>query len=418
MAKKSGDIYKIQEEGEWRKDRTWISQRALDRTARRIAEEKARQVQIERQREEDEYIAERVEQKEEGMIKYFAMDDGKAMVNAVVEELRDLRKDEEKRQEEELINIKKKDLVDGTNKYPESKLRVEVKKVFDIFDGDASGQIGVDEFGDLLKELCLPMEKKEVKALVRKLDEDGSGELDFEEFFAWYRDNAAEQKSASMLGGLKLQAQAYANAKMGTTAKMEARRILVSNETKDVVALARHDFRSIKKPQFECMECHQAFVDKKTKRLHDKNVAEIHAQHALLHARATARHKLVDMARFRVTKGEAYPKYFVYHPDVLDHIELQVLDRPSLEVGRPLGVINHNTTIKALRRSGEKGTGDWLQIVYKNFEEAWIEERSRRPLRIHLVPMGPFPVTAQHTSSRTFIYSMLLELFHFFHPGF
>jgi len=62
--------------------------------------------------------------------------------------------------------------------------------------------------------------------------------------------------------------------------------------------------------------------------------------------------------------------------------------RPSLDTGRPLGIINHNTTIKAIKRSGEKGTGDWLQIVYKNFEEAWIQEKSRRPLRIHLVPMG------------------------------
>jgi len=88
------------EEGEWRKDRTWISQRALDRTARRIAEEKARQIQIERQREEDKHIAERVTDKEDGMVKYFIMDDGKAMINAVVEELSDLRKEEKERVEQ------------------------------------------------------------------------------------------------------------------------------------------------------------------------------------------------------------------------------------------------------------------------------------------------------------------------------
>jgi len=228
---------------------------------------------------------------------------------------------------QELFDIKRRDLVEGTDKHPREKLRVEVKMAFDIFDGDASGQIGVDEFGDLLKELCLPMDKKEVKSLVKRLDDDGSGELDFEEFFAWYNDNFKQQKSASLVGQLKLQAQSYVNASLGTTAKMEAKRILVSNETKDVIALARHDFRTKRKPQFECMECHQAFIDKKTKRLHDKNVVDIHKQHTLLHARATARHKLVDMARFRVTKGEAYPKYFVYHPDVLDHIEQQILDR-------------------------------------------------------------------------------------------
>ena len=136
------------------------------------------------------------------------------------------------------------------------------------------------------------------------------------------------------------------------------------------------------------MQCHAAFIDKKSKKIHDKNIDEIHAQHALLHARATARHKLVDMARYRVTKGEAYPKFFVYPEDVPDHIELQVMDRPDTEVGRPLGVVNNNTTIKALMRSGEKGTGDWLKIVYKNFDQAWVAEKTRRPLKIHLVPMG------------------------------
>ncbi|GMH81373.1 hypothetical protein TL16_g08909 [Triparma laevis f. inornata] len=388
-AKKPKKIY-AREEGEWRKDRSWISQRALDRTARKIAEEAARQEQIKRQQDEDDFIGARTDVKQEEMERYFKKDDGSAMVQAVVDELKDLRKDENERKEQELHAIKRKDLVEKTNFFPEAKLRVETRKVFDIFDGDASGQIGVDEFGDLMKELCLPMSKKELKALVKKLDDDGSGELDFEEFFVWYRDNHKEQKQGSVVEQMRLKATSFINASLGSTGKMEAKRILISNETKDIVALARHDFRTSKtgKPQFECMECHAAFIDKKSKKLHDKNVEEIHAQHALLHARATARHKLVDMARFRVTKGEAYPKFFVYPDDVPDHVELQVMDRPDLEVGRPLGVINKNTTVKALMRSGEKGTGDWIKIVYNNFEEAWVAEKTRRPLKIHLVPMG------------------------------
>ena len=296
--------------------------------------------------------------------------------------------EEEKKTQEELHAIKRKDLIEGTDKFGEAKLRVEVKRIFEIFDGDASGQIGVEEFGDLLKELCIPMGRKETKALVKELDADGSGELDFEEFFDWYKDNFKEKKQGSFVEQMKLQAKSYVSQRMGSTSRMEAKRILISNETKDVIALARHEFRTIRKPQFECMECHEAFIDKNHKKLHDKNMEEIHEQHALLHKRATARHKLVDMARYRVTKGEAYPKFLVYPPDVPDHVELQVMDRPDLEVGRPLGVINHNTTVKALGRSGEKGTGDWFQIVYKSFEEAWVQEKSRRPLRIHLVPMN------------------------------
>ena len=90
------------EEGEWRKDRSWISQRALDRTARKIAEEAARQLQIKRQEDEDEFIGLRLATKEDHMENYFKKDDGVAMIQAVVDELRDLRKDEIARQTEEV----------------------------------------------------------------------------------------------------------------------------------------------------------------------------------------------------------------------------------------------------------------------------------------------------------------------------
>lgn len=401
MVVHSGDKpkkYYAREEGEWRKDRTWVSQRSLDRTARRLAEEEARRVQIARQEEEDTFINEKVAVKEEHVEAYFKKDDGVALINAVVEELRDLRKDEHKKAEDELYKLKRQDMVEGKNRYvgggpcaadvrhvcllavgelrgasprakqvasaaegqlamphkvvsqsraffalasltklfpgppflpltlpsflpsfarryEEAKLRHEVKQVFDIFDGDASGQIGIDEFGDLMKELCIPMGKKELKKLVKELDDDGSGELDFDEFFVWYKENHKEQKETSFVSGLKLQAMSYVNASMGSTAKMEAKRILVSNDVKDVVILARHEFRQKHKPQFECMECNVAFIDKKSKREHDKNVEELHLKHKLMHDRATARHKLVDLARYRVTKGEAYPKFFVYGPE-------------------------------------------------------------------------------------------------------
>jgi len=376
------------EEGEWRKDRTWISQRSLDRTARRIAEEKARNVQRERQKEEDEFIAGKVNEREIVMDTYFKSIEGKLMIDAVVDELKDLRKEDNAAKQDQLNEIRRKDLIDHTDNYTTEKLKFEVRKIFDIFDADNSGQIGCDEMTDLLKELCIPMTRKEVKALVNELDEDKSGELDFEEFFLWYKANHQEQKATGgFVEGMKLKAKSFVNAKLGSTAQTEARRILLSNEMKDVISLARHEFRQKRKPRFECMECHVAFIDKKTKKAHDKDIETIHEEYYLLHERAKARHKLVDLARYRVTKGESYPKFFIYPEDIPDHIELQVYSIPDASVGRPLGVINKNSTVKALKRSGEKGTGDWLQITYKIFEEAWVQEKSRRPLKIHLEPM-------------------------------
>jgi len=115
------------EEGEWRKDRTWISQRSLDRTARRLEEDKARALQVSRQTEEDEYVEEKIKLKEEFMTGYFKKDDGQKMIEAVVDELKDLRKEETAKKMDELNEIKRKDLINHTDFYSEAKLRHEVQ---------------------------------------------------------------------------------------------------------------------------------------------------------------------------------------------------------------------------------------------------------------------------------------------------
>ena len=97
------------------------------------------------------------------------------------------------------------------------------------------------------------MTKKEVKKLVNELDADKSGELDFDEFFVWYKDNYQEQKqTGGVMEGMKLKAKAFVNSKMGSTAIMEAKRILMSNEMKDVISINRHEFRQKRKPQVSC----------------------------------------------------------------------------------------------------------------------------------------------------------------------
>ena len=64
------------------------------------------------------------------------------------------------------------------------------------------------------------------------------------QFFAWYKDNYKEQKQTSFVEGLKLKANHFVNSKMGSTANMEAKRILLSNEMKDVITIAKVSERS------------------------------------------------------------------------------------------------------------------------------------------------------------------------------
>merc|ERR1712232_968714 len=52
----------------------------------------------------------------------------------------------------------------------------------DLVDWDDSGTISVDELEQLLETVGLRLEAHELDAMVREIDLDGNGEIDFEEF--------------------------------------------------------------------------------------------------------------------------------------------------------------------------------------------------------------------------------------------
>lgn len=56
------------------------------------------------------------------------------------------------------------------------------RQVFSIVDEDGSGSIGADELQHLLKLLRLPHKPSEVLAMIEEIDQDGNGEVDFDEF--------------------------------------------------------------------------------------------------------------------------------------------------------------------------------------------------------------------------------------------
>eukprot|EP01048_Picozoa_sp_COSAG05_P008627 COSAG05_NODE_666_length_8006_cov_12.857595_3_plen_588_part_00 len=76
------------------------------------------------------------------------------------------------------------------------KNKVNIVEAFKMFDEDGSGSITVDEFEDGLKSLQThglidSLTSKQTNAMVREMDEDGSGNIDFSEFFHKYGKNQA-----------------------------------------------------------------------------------------------------------------------------------------------------------------------------------------------------------------------------------
>lgn len=77
--------------------------------------------------------------------------------------------------------------------------RAEVKRLFNIVDRDSSGQIDKTEMNQLLENLNQNLTQEEIDEGFATLDTDSSGHIDFEEFYAWYKLVAFENKNLSPL---------------------------------------------------------------------------------------------------------------------------------------------------------------------------------------------------------------------------
>ena len=64
---------------------------------------------------------------------------------------------------------------------PEDKI-AEYKEAFDMFDKDGSGTIDVGEIVKIMKNFGYPINKSEAQRMISEIDDNGDGELDFEEF--------------------------------------------------------------------------------------------------------------------------------------------------------------------------------------------------------------------------------------------
>jgi ankyrin repeat protein len=65
-------------------------------------------------------------------------------------------------------------------------LEKEARRLFNNVDTDRSGHLDADEVKELARKLKLNLSEEEAKAAMEKMDADGNGTVDFDEFFGWY----------------------------------------------------------------------------------------------------------------------------------------------------------------------------------------------------------------------------------------
>ena len=60
----------------------------------------------------------------------------------------------------------------------------EFREIFNLVDRDGGGSISSEELGELMDTLGIDASPEEVQAMIAEIDEDGNGDIDFEEFVA------------------------------------------------------------------------------------------------------------------------------------------------------------------------------------------------------------------------------------------
>ena len=71
-----------------------------------------------------------------------------------------------------------------------------LKELFSKFDEDEGGNLDRDEIGALARGIGQKLTAKELDAAMREMDEDGGGEVDFTEFYAWWQRQKGKEGGA------------------------------------------------------------------------------------------------------------------------------------------------------------------------------------------------------------------------------
>ena len=61
-----------------------------------------------------------------------------------------------------------------------------IRSMFDSVDVDGSGNLDIEEVATLAVSLGNKLDENQLKAAMEIMDQDGSGEVDFSEFFHWW----------------------------------------------------------------------------------------------------------------------------------------------------------------------------------------------------------------------------------------
>ncbi len=134
------------------------------------------------------------------------------------------------------------------------------RELFSTFDADGSGFISKEEMRGILKDMCVPMSELQLDDLMENMDADGSGEVDFQEFWNWYSENAQAVKLGALGSTTRLFVSKLYNSMVGRRSQKEAARVIEAHALHEISKLKTKAFRRVRPPPFECSACGKPFT--------------------------------------------------------------------------------------------------------------------------------------------------------------
>lgn len=276
--------------------------------------------------------------------------------------------------------------------------RARVATFFKLFDVDDSGSIDAEELRPLLARMGWPdVSAQEADDILSKVDQDGSGAVDFDELIKWWLEGNG-RKAALKRTGLRRWIQVPRRkmfpALSDLNLRRDALRALEANARYDARRAARAAFRKLHAPRPECVcvVCGHTAPDKNAAdRHHRRQALKGHLPWKRAESAALKRRVLIDRAKERVAEGarakeasavfdvsdstkraSRFPVLLVYDGRVPHQVELQTYDVPDSVLGRPTGSINLRTG--ALYCVGDahgdcfvatgNSSAEWLRVIW------------------------------------------------------
>lgn len=154
------------------------------------------------------------------------------------------------------VRVKRKKWAKKRYKMKKAERRLhDIQEAFELFDTDGSGTIDEKEFVHVTKELGISMSKKEIKAVLDEMDEDGNGYAEFDEFAVWFDSLKTSGVKAAAIR-VKLHTQKFIRDLFGWSINTHTKQAMLSKVRKETTI----DFRKNYPPPFQCSECLKKFV--------------------------------------------------------------------------------------------------------------------------------------------------------------